>query len=710
MISNSSKIRTALSSPRAIAVAGASELEGGNYYGARVLANLVQGGARAQIYPVNPRLAGTRLHELPVYSSLSDLPTTPDLVFVVTPTKFVIPTLEEAAGMGVATAVVVTAESGNEDERRIFRERVAQIARSSGMRIIGPNSMGVMNGMLSLNGSFASGTANGRVPPGSIACLSQSGATLSAMLQWFGDSSVGFSWMISTGDESATGIEPLMEAMVDDPEVRSIMLFLEGVSDGAAFRRAALGARIAGKPVTMLQVGKSGKGREAVASHTGRVAGTREVFSGLARETGIIETEGFVEFFATARTLSQRPTRRNNLPRNRRAALLSVSGGAASLGADQIYSMGWELPGFSAVTTAALMEATGQPGVHNPADLGGVWRNPDKMTKAITTIAKDEGTDTIFISMGAGGVFAQAVAEAIVRGADAVTQDVFVAWVGMTDVVHKTFDRASVPAFHDLPLAVAAAEACAKFSQNQRDVAQAAELIDVLAQAPAAAPRTAGGSGHWTVTEALSDLKEAGLPCAAFDVVASLDSGEIGAAASRIGFPVVLKLSSPDLNHKSDEGGVAVGLKDMKAVEAAAAAFEDIAHRLRLNHVRVLVQKMERGIELLVGIKRDPSFGLVLVTGLGGTLAELHSEVAATVLPTTRAMLSDLLSRNNRVNALLDGYRGQLGANREALLSFLEAFARWAEEKGEALQEVDLNPVMVSGDHISIVDARVVWN
>jgi acetyltransferase len=433
------------------------------------------------------------------------------------------------------------------------------------------------------------------------------------------------------------------------------------------------------------------------------------VFSGLARETGIIETQGFVEFFATARTLSQRPTRRNNLPRNRRAALLSVSGGAASLGADQLYQMGWELPGFSAETTAALMETTGQPGIQNPADLGGVWRNPDKMTKAITTIANEEGIDTIFISMGAGGVFAQAVAEAIVRGADSVTQDVYVAWVGMTDVVDKTFDRASVPAFPDLPLAAAAAEACAIFSQNQRDVAQAAELIDVLERAPAAAPPSAGDSSLWTVTEALSDLSEAGLPCAGFDVVASLDAREIGASAARIGFPVVLKLSSPDLNHKSDEGGVAVGLKDIQAVETAVAAFEVIAHRLRLNHVRVLVQKMERGIELLVGIKRDPSFGLVLVTGLGGTFAELHGEVAATVLPTTRAMLNDLLSRNKKVNALLDGYRGQAGANRDALLSFLEAFALWAREKGEALQEVDLNPVMVAGDHISIVDARVVW-
>ena len=710
MTSNSPTARTVLSSPKAIAVAGASDLEGGNYYGARVLANLVQGGARATIYPVNPRLAGSRLHDLPVYGSLSNLPTTPDLVFVVTPTKFVIPTLKEAAGMGIATAVVVTAESGSEDERRIFRDQIAQLSRSSGMTIIGPNSMGVMNGMLSLNGSFASGTADGRVPPGSIACLSQSGATLSAMLQWFGNSRIGFSWLISTGDESATGIEALMEAMVEDPEVGSIMLFLEGVGDGAAFRRAALAARVAGKPVTMLQVGKSDKGREAVASHTGRVAGTREVFSGLARETGIIETEDFVEFFATARTLSQRAQRPNNLARNRKAALISVSGGAASLGADQIYSMGWELPEFSPELAAALTEATGQPGVHNPADLGGVWRNPDKMTKAIRTIAQDDSIDTIFISMGAGGVFARAVAEAIARAAEAITQDIFVAWVGMTPDVYEVFDRASIPAFSDLPVALRAAEACARFSQDQLEARQAAELLDILSQAPSATPPSARHPGLWTVSEALDDLRQAGLPCAAFDVVASLDPQDIVTSAARIGFPVVIKLSSPDLNHKSDEGGVAVGLKDAQAVEAAVATFQTMADRMQLTRLSVLIQKMERGVELLVGIKRDPSFGLVLVAGLGGTHAELHGEIAATVLPTTRSVLRDLLSRNRKVNALLDGYRGQTGADRDALLSFLEAFARWAQGKGEALQEVDLNPVMVSGNHISIVDARVVWN
>lgn len=710
MSSDLSTPQPRLFAPTTIAVAGASDLNSGNYYGARVLANLVEGGTRAKVYPVNPRLAGSVLLDLPVYGALSDLPSVPDLVFVVTPIKFVLPTLEEAARLGVGTCVVVTAESGNEDERRIFRSRIAELARSSGMRVIGPNSMGVMNGTLSLNGSFASGTVGGRVAPGTIACLSQSGATLSAMLQWFGDSRVGFSWLISTGDESATGIEALLQAMVNDPEVESIMLFLEGVANGAAFRQAALAARLAGKPVTMLQVGNSDRGREAVASHTGRVAGAREVFSGLASETGIIETESFVEFFGTARALSQRPRRPGDLPRNRRAAMLSVSGGAASLGADQIYALGWELPEFSEATAAAVAEATGQAAVHNPADLGGVWRNPEKMTRAILSIAENADVDTIFLSMGAGGVFADAVAEAIVVAAEQITQDVFVAWVGISDSVHRIFDRAGVPAFPDLPLAVKAAEACATFTQGQANLQGTADLLHLLSEAPTQqSGQAAATSTLWTVTESLGDLRNDGLPCAPFEVVEGLDPGAVATAAERIGFPVVIKLSSLDLNHKSDEGGVVVGLKDAQSVHKAVTVFQQIVTSQHLTGVSVLVQKMERGLELLVGIKRDASFGPVLVVGLGGTLAELHGEVAATVLPTTPAVLRDLLFRNAKLNLLLDGYRGQPAADREKLASFLGDFARWAQSKGDALQEVDLNPVMVSGGQISIVDARAVW-
>jgi acetyltransferase len=441
------------------------------------------------------------------------------------------------------------------------------------------------------------------------------------LLQWFGSSNVGFSWLVSTGDESATGIEELMQAMVDDDSVRSIMLFLEGVRDGAAFRRAALAARRAGKPVTMLHVGKTEKGREAVASHTGRVAGTREVFAAMARETGIIETESLLEFFGTARTMAQRPHRPGNRPRNRRAAVVTVSGGAASLSADQLYARGWNIPEFQSSMVAALAEATGQAGVHNPADIGGVWRNPEKMRRAITAIAQDDNIDAIFVSMGAGGVFAEAVAEAIVAAAGAITQDVFVAWVGMSDAVKAIFDKADIPAFADFPLAISAAEACARFSESQGDLAHVQEVMKAIDSAPQPASQALSAEASlWTVVETLHDLRRSCLPCAAFESVDALDPKRIVAAAARVGFPVVLKLSSPDLNHKSDDGGVAIGLDDAPAVEAAVERFRTIADRKRLSGAAVLVQAMAQGVEVLVGLKRDPSFGLVLVVGLGGTL------------------------------------------------------------------------------------------
>ena len=700
-----------LLAPSAIAVVGASDINGGNYYGARVLANLVNAGTKAAIFPINPRLAGQRLFDLPVYASLSELPVAPDLVFIVAPVKVVVSTLREAAGLGVATSVVISAETGSEEAKAAFRAEVADISARSGMRIIGPNSMGVMNGLLDLNGSFASSTADGRVLPGTIACLSQSGATIACLLQWFRSTSTGFSWLVSTGDESATGLEELLEAMVFDPTVTVIMLFVEGLKDGDRFRRAALAAQAAGKPIVMLQVGMSDKGRESVQSHTGRVAGTREVFGAVAAETGISRTYSFVEFFGTAKALAQVSARATGLPRNRRAAVITVSGGAASLAADLLSEAGWTLPTFTSETVAGIEKATSQASTGNPADITGVWRDNSRLAGTMSAIAADASIDSIFLMMGAGGNFAKQVAETIASVAPTSTQTVYVAWVGMSEESRAIFDNAGIPAFDDLPLAISAAEACTVFAQNQADKGKHADLLSLLQLRDRTSPGdqdSAPADTLWTVTETLNDLRAAGLSCAPFDVSVGIDPVDIAKRSEAIGYPVVLKLSSADLNHKSDEGGVALRLADRDAVLKAAQEFESIAARKQLLHPSVLVQRMAGGVEILVGIKRDPSFGLFLVLGLGGTLAELHGEVVATPLPTTPAILRELLSRHAKLNILLDGYRGQAPVDRTMLASFLESFADWAVGKGSALHEVDLNPVMANSREIFIVDGRVI--
>ena len=327
-------------------MAGASDIGSGNYYGARVLANLVDAGTSARIYPINPRLSGSTLLDLKVFGSLSDLPETPDLVFVVTPAKFVIPTIEEAAAMGVRASVVISTQAGSDDERARFRNQIAEIAARSGMRIIGPNSMGLMNGLLNLNGSFASGAADGRIPAGSIACLSQSGATLSAMLQWFGKSSIGFSWLVSTGDESATRLEELMEALVNDPSSR----------DDHLSSRASRMARASGGPRWRPGWRKAGRdaaggkvGRRAARQYSpvpGRIAGAREVFAAVARGTVLIQTESFVEFYGTSakhcRCARQRP---GDLLATAGQQSVTVSGGTASLCATRLSEVGG-IPAF----------------------------------------------------------------------------------------------------------------------------------------------------------------------------------------------------------------------------------------------------------------------------------------------------------------------------------------------------------------------------
>jgi acetyltransferase len=517
--------------------------------------------------------------------------------------------------------------------------------------------------------------------------------------------------MVSTGDESATRLEELMEAVVADPTVSVIMLFLEGVNDGMRFRRAALTAQIAGKPIVMLQVGKSDKGREAVQSHTGRIAGTREVFAAVAAEAGIIETGSFVEFFGTAKAFAQQRVRARDLSRNRRAAVITVSGGAASLSADQLAEVGWSLPDFTRATVAAIEAATSQPDVHNPADITGVWRDPSRIARTMSAIALDDSIDTIFVALGAGGAFANSVAETISSTARTLTQDVFVSWLGMTPETRAIFDRAGVPAFDDFPLAVQAAEACAKYAGTQHRLEDAAELLHILSKHVATGQADVRGEPSlWTVTRTLSDLRDAGLPCAPFDISVALDPIDIAGRSEKVGYPAVLKLSSSSLNHKSDEGGVALRLADRSAVLAAARDFQQLAEKKRLVEPSVLIQKMTGGVEILVGMKRDSVFGLMLVLGLGGTMAELHADVVATPLPTTPARLHALLSRHHKLNKLLDGFRGQAPVDRETMVSFLHAAAHWAESKGAALQEVDLNPVMVTAKEISIVDGRVIWN
>lgn len=699
-----------LSLPDSVAIVGASQVQGGSYYGGRLLANMIAAMPKAALYPVNPRYAGQEIEGLKVYAELSELPEVPDFVVITTAVKTVLPVLREAARMGVPTCVVISAEKGDQTARRSFDAEVAAIARASGMRIIGPNSMGVMNGNAGLNCSFTSATTGVGLAPGNVAALTQSGAAIAYLLQVFRGTSLGYSWLISTGNEAGTSLEQLFEEVVDDPKTDVLLLFIEGIADGNRFRKAALRARAMGKAVLMLNSGVSEPGREAVQSHTGRIAGAGEIIAAVAEEAGIIRARSYQDFFDYAKALAEQAVPRRGRAHRRRAAIITTSGGAGTVAADQLSAQGWTLPHLPADVVGNLEVIAKAQGIGNPIDVSGAFADKTMLPRLIRTVAECDAIDAIFVVTGAGGSLAAGVAEEIVAATGGLAQEIYVAWVGLTRELSRIFDGTPVAVYPDPLRAVMAADASASFRCGQQQAAETAAALALLDAPPSGKLSHRVCAGLASAADTLAAIADAGVPCAPYAVCPTLSARGVVEIAERIGYPVVLKIDSIGLSHKSDSGGVRLRLADAVAVTAAVQDFERIARATQLASPRVLVQAMVSGIEVLVGVKHDDAFGPLLVLGLGGTHAELHADSATSVvLPATRAALEGLVARHGKLGLLLAGYRGQAPGDRGALLDTLAAIADWAVAQRGLLREADFNPVMVTPTGAFVVDARAVW-
>lgn len=697
-----------LTVPSAVAIVGASRLEGGSYYGARLMANVLAARPTAVVYPINPRLAGEDIEGHRVYADLAELPAVPDMVVITTPVATIGPILRQAAAMGVRTSVIISAERGDEAARARFSDEVAAIARESGMRIIGPNSMGVMNAHAGLNCSFTSATHGIGLTPGPLAAITQSGAAIAYLLQVFRGTSLGYSWLISTGNETGTSFEQIFEEVLQDERTQVLLLFVEGLSDGLRFRRSALAARNAGKAVLMLNVGVSDAGRGAVQSHTGRIAGANEALAAVADEASIVRATTFQDLFDAAKALVEQAVSRRERPHSRRAVVLTTSGGAGTLTADLLSARGWTLPDLAPDIVAEIEVIGKQKGVGNPVDVTGAFADKTMLRRLITAVSHSENIDAIIVATGAGGTLAAGVAAEIVEGAKGLRQEVYVAWVGMTPQVAEVFDGTPVTAYPDPSRAVAAAEACALFRSGQAQ--RAAVGIDSALGAYRAQLQGGASPRLRAAAEVLDDVTAAGVRCAPYAVCPSLERDAVVAASSAIGYPVVLKLDAPAMSHKSDAGGVALDLRDAAAVESALARLRRVAEEQQLVAPRLLVQAMVRGVEVLVGIKRDHAFGPLLVVGLGGTTAELHADSAVSILlPATPERLDALVARHRTLPTLLAGYRGQPRCDEAGLRQAIERIALWATGKGEALDEADFNPVIVNAEGAFVADARAVY-
>ncbi len=702
--------------PRGVAVIGASRDPEKLSYG--VIRNLLDPDRPypGPVYPVNPK--ADEILGLRCYGDIASVPDPVELVVLIIPAAAVSPALDACGRRGVKAAIVISGGFREVGEEGAVREReMVAVARRYGMRVMGPNGIGVIDTHTPLNTTFVKGMP----PAGHIAFLSQSGALCGGVIDWTIGAGIGFSRLLSVGNEADVNETDVLPVLAADPASRVITLYLEDVKGGPAFVDALRNAA-AVKPVLALKSGRTAGGQAATASHTGALAGVHSAFRAACKQTGVQEVETVQALFDAALAFAYQP-----LPGGNRIALLTNAGGPAALAADALEGTGLRLARTSPETQAQL-RAT----VHPDAQVAG----PVDLLGGADAAGYRAALDVVLADPACDGVLAILVPQALINpvavveafGAAAAAQvgppkPVLACLMGQaslteaTAAAHRlelpayTFPEDAVRAFGalwqraawlqraDAPSVSPEAEHAERVhrSRARRDV-QNALLIH-------------RGAGRAALdAAACRPLLEAyGLPVPPEGL--ALDPADAVEFATRIGFPVALKLISPDILHKSDIGGVILNVTDERA---AAAGFETIVERAHAAHpgahVRgVQVQKMVTGgQEVIIGVKRDPTFGPLVMFGLGGIYVEALADVSFRLAPLTHADAEEMIDEV-RSARLLAGLRGAAPADRAALVDAIVRVGRLAADHPE-IAELDINPLLVLpvGEGVLAIDARTI--
>ena len=706
-----------LLAPNSVALVGASEREGS--LGKIVYGNLAAGLASAELralYAVNPKYRS--LYGRPAYARLADLPEPADLAVIVTPARTVPQIIAEAGAAGTRAAVILSAgfaESGREG--RALQEALVSEAKRAGVRFIGPNCLGIMRARPAEGGGGGLNATFARTParPGKLALVSQSGAICGAILDWAYGADVGFTSVVSLGAAADADFGEVLDFLVADQATEAILLYVEGIRDARRFMSALrTAARV--KPVVALKVGRYAAGSRAASSHTGALVGSDAVFDAAVRRSGTVRVKTYTQLFAAARVLSG-----TRFPEGERLAIVTNGGGPGVVAADSAAENGVPLAQLSAATVAQLdkvMPAQWSRG--NPLDI--IGDAPASLFQAATAAAlADEGVDAVLAMYSPVAVTApQDAARGVAAAARGARKPLLAAWLGDINPNESRayLETQGIPNFYTPENAVEAFSFLCAYRRNQ------AQLMEVPTVAAARGSRgehdlrkasaifehaVAEGRSLLNEDEAKALLSAFGLPVPRTVLAKSRD--EAVAAAREIGFPVVLKIRSPDVGHKSDVGGVRLNLQN---ADMAASAFDDM-----LRHVRALKPRARiDGVvampmlrfpyqrEVLVGTATDAVFGPVISFGAGGVAVEAVRDTAVALPPLNDALARELMQRT-RVYRLLQGYRDVPAADLGALADVLCGVSRivctlaW-------VKEMDLNPVLAHPGGAAIADARVV--
>lgn len=692
--------------PNSVAVIGATERAGS--VGRTVLWNLITNTFGGTVYPVNP----TRHSVLGIraYPQIKDVPEPVDLAVVVTKAELVPGVIGECVEAGVRGAIVISAgfkeigAHGAALEREILAE-----ARRGNMRIIGPNCLGVMSPLTGLNATFARGMAR----PGSVGFVSQSGALCTAILDWSYSQNVGFSAFVSIGSMLDVSWGDLIYYLGDDPNTRSIVIYMESIGNARSFMSAAREVALT-KPIIVIKPGRTQEAAKAAASHTGSLTGSDEVLATAFRRCGVLRVENIADLFAMAEVLAKQPR-----PGGPLLTIVTNAGGPGVLATDALIASGGELATLSDETMAKLDGILPQHWSHsNPVDILGD-ASPDTYTRAVEIVSQDANSHGLLVILSPQAMTDPTqTAENLRRAGQELTRGkpILASWMGGADVAagEAILNQSGIPTFAYPDTAARMFSYMWRYSANLRSLYETPYL------APEARPDRARVStivehvrqtGRTLLTEYESKqvLAAYGIPTTPTLLAGSAD--EAAAQADSLGYPVVLKVNSETITHKVDVGGVRLNLEDATAVREAYLAIQNAVNERRgpEHFLGVTVQPMidsADAYELILGSSPDGQFGPVILFGAGGSLVEVFQDRALGLPPLTSTLARRMMERT-KIHQALQGVRGRPPVNLAALEGLIVQFSYLVAEQAW-IKEIDINPLLVSAESLLALDARII--
>jgi acyl-CoA synthetase (NDP forming) len=674
----------ALMRPRSVAIIGASN-DPGRVPGLTV-AYLKKAGFAGDIWPVNP--TRETVQGLAAYPTVASLPATPDVAIIVVPLPLVQQAVEDCAARGVKAAIVFTTGFGEADEVGVAAERkLVETARAAGMRLLGPNCLGLFNSELAFYGTFAIALAHGFHTPGNVAVVSQSGAYGEQISYLMRKRGLGVRYFVSTGNEADIDVGEVIAWLADQPEVDVIVAYAEGCRNAPRLQAALRKAHEADKRVIFMKVGRSNAGAAAAASHTASLAGDDRIWDAVFHKHGVFRAECAEEQVDVAYAAS-----RGILPEGRKVGILTVSGGFGIHLCDAAERYGLEAPPLPEAVAERLREILPFGSIGNPVDASGkIVERLDSLQECLELLACRSGYDSVLGFFGTVAIaprMSPALLQAMQAAASGVKDRLVVLCLIADEAGVRAYEEAGYLVFPDAYTATRALTGLVKLAEGR-----------ARREKPIALPRPAVIEGAALSEHASKALLSAsGVPVHPERLVRSAD--EACAAAEALGLPVVMKICSPAVPHKTEIGGVILNLADTAAVRAnfgvlmeraaAAAVAPDAVEG-------VLVAPMApEGLEVIMGVKVDPAFGPAVMVGLGGVHVEVFKDVSLRLAPVDEAEAHAMI-REIRAWPLFEGVRGRGAADVDALAKAISALSRFAAANADRLEAIDVNPFVVWG-------------